>query len=155
MFEPWLKEELICLDLKSLDCKSVFGELLECLPGDVFETKKSAICRQLIQHERFGSCALGFQAAFPHAYIPQIEEPLVIFGLSREGIRFASRDGQKVHFIVLMLLPDWKDFEYVRAEVFRYAFHLFRDESVRERLRLCKGQAEAYQILHCEETCVR
>lgn len=87
---------------------------------DRFETLRS-LCRSVVFHKREISqdemlaavirreeaMGTGMEKglAVPHARLPNLRRPLIAFGYSRDGIEWDTRDGQRVHFVFLILTP--------------------------------------------------
>ena len=101
-----LRKETIKLGLMGQTKKEVFAELLELIPGSTLKpVKRKKLLEALLGRERFGTTAIGEGIALPHVVSDVIDQPIAALGLSREGIDFASLDGEPVHLCYLLLLP--------------------------------------------------
>lgn len=93
---------------------------LDIAPADRFEILRSLLTRlhtakpvfdleeawKLVeQREKMLSCALGQGAAFPHARIASIKEPLIAFGRIPHGVEFPCLDKEPVKMVFLILTP--------------------------------------------------
>lgn len=63
------------------------------------------IVRQLLEREQSFSTAVGNGIAIPHVRLAGLQEPVIFFGYSREGIDWNSPDGKAVRFIFFLLSP--------------------------------------------------
>ncbi len=59
----------------------------------------------LLERETLGSTAIGEGVAVPHAKLPRIRRPLVMLGLSRDGVAFDAADERPSHAIFLAASP--------------------------------------------------
>ena len=64
---------------------------------------------KLYEREKLGTTAFGQGIAIPHARIPQIESPKILFMKLSEGIDFDAIDKKKVDLIFSLIVPDTKD----------------------------------------------
>lgn len=84
----------------------VIEELCELAATQVEEPDSDDIYKAVIIRENEMGTALEEGIAVPHARLPDIKSPLVIFGRSIDGVEWNSPDGKPVHFIFLILTPE-------------------------------------------------
>ena len=60
----------------------------------------------LLDREKLGSTGIGEGIAIPHGKINRLEDMLVAFGRSRQGIDFEAADSKPVHLFFLLLAPE-------------------------------------------------
>jgi len=53
--------------------------------------------------------------AIPHTKHSAVDRPICTAGLSAQGVDFASLDGERVHFFVLLISPSDRPDEHVSA----------------------------------------
>lgn len=100
------KEDNIIPDLKSGDKTKVLEELAEALVSTRPSLDKDALVRILLDRERLGSTGIGDGVAIPHGKFRGINEPIICFGRSLDGLDFDSMDGQPVHLLFLLVAPE-------------------------------------------------
>ena len=102
-----LSEELILPDLNSHERESVVREMVHFLNGKSGVTQADQLLDRLLQREKMGSTAIGRGVAIPHCKLKGINKPLVMIGLSREGVEFEAVDRKPVHlFFIVVTSPD-------------------------------------------------
>lgn len=98
--------------------------------------------------EELGSTALGKGVALPHAQLPGIVAPLVLFARLDRPIDFDARDAEPVDLVFLVLWPadDTKRLLSATSEICR----VLRDPNLLRRLRVAKTRQDVVQLL-CEQ----
>jgi len=93
------------LEINSGDRFAILRALLEKLHAakPVFDLEEA--WKLVEQREKLLSCALGQGAAFPHARIASIKEPLIAFGRIPHGVEFPCLDKEPVRMVFLILTP--------------------------------------------------
>lgn len=101
------KNEHIITELKSSTGIEAIAELVRhlVLVGTLSTESAEPIAGAITQRENSMSTGLGFGVAIPHASTPLINETIVAFGRSRNGIDFDSLDKQPVRLVVLLVIP--------------------------------------------------
>ena len=59
----------------------------------------------LLEREAIGSTGVGNGVAIPHGKVAGLDDILLCFGRSRDGIDFDAIDSRPVHLFVLLLSP--------------------------------------------------
>lgn len=100
-----LDQSVIKRNLKSRSKSDAIKELL-----DVFEAcgkinNEAQALKDCIERENYLSTGFENGLAVPHAKTEAVNELILAFGISREGIEFDSLDGKPAHFIFLLLSP--------------------------------------------------
>jgi mannitol/fructose-specific phosphotransferase system IIA component (Ntr-type) len=95
------------IGLESTDRNKVIKQLVTSLDdaGKLGENNAEKLIRSIIKRENEASTGLGKGVAVPHINNVPIEEPVAVFGLSREGVDFKSLDEQPVYSIILLVSP--------------------------------------------------
>ncbi|MGE4318086.1 MAG: PTS sugar transporter subunit IIA [Deferribacterales bacterium] len=60
----------------------------------------------LAERESLGSTGVGEQVAIPHAKLPDIEDIIIVMGISRNGIEYQASDNQPVKLFFALLSPE-------------------------------------------------
>ncbi len=100
-----LNDSLIQWNLKSRNKSEAIKELLDLMAScGKIKNKKQALT-DCIEREDYLSTGFENGLAVPHAKTEAVDELLLAFGISKEGIEFDSLDGKPAHFIFLLLSP--------------------------------------------------
>lgn len=151
MFLRSLHNATVTLGVKTAEKAEVFKTLLDTLPEKKFSAEqKDRFVKLLLKREALGTTAVGDQLALPHAFVAELEAPLVVLGVSPDGIDFGSLDGDCVHVFFLVLLPDSELGRQAKREIFQKALILFSDRFTRQQLRQAATCQEALEIIRRE-----
>ncbi|MDX8405589.1 MAG: PTS sugar transporter subunit IIA [Mariprofundus sp.] len=97
--------EHILLDSTADSKRAVITELAEVLtsidPDHVMEV--------VMAREHLGSTGIGHGVAIPHGRMPDLQTPMLALARHVKGVDFDAIDGQPVHIVVLLLVPDSDD----------------------------------------------
>ena len=101
-----LSPELIQYPLTAKTKEDAISQLLNLLVinGKLAEAEEAKTA--VFKREKLMSTGVGKGVALPHGKHAHIEDVLVSFGISKEGINFDAIDGQPVHIFVLLLTPE-------------------------------------------------
>ena len=66
---------------------------------------RAGVLQALTRREALGSTGLGGGIALPHARLPSVTNPFVIFASLREPISFDAVDDRPIDLVCLLLLP--------------------------------------------------
>ena len=103
-----ISKDSILVNVKSKSKKNVLETISDNLAnGD--SCQKDTIFDKLYEREKLGTTAFGQGIAIPHARIPQIKSPKILFMKLSEGIDFDAIDKKKVDLIFSLIVPDTKD----------------------------------------------
>jgi len=148
MFHHLLREGTIRVGFEAPNREAALAELVALLPPeDLTAKQKGALLEGLLERERFGTTAVGEGLALPHCILPGISAPLAFLGISRKGIPFSSLDGNPVHLIFLVVIPEENQAREKKNQILHDASLFFRDSFWRERLKICATPEEAYEIV--------
>jgi nitrogen PTS system EIIA component len=104
--EQLLKPEYLNTNLQAKNKTEALAELSEIVMKGSLKLNKSKIYDVLLQREKLGSTGIGDGVAIPHGKIGDLEELIVAFGRSKDGVEFDSIDGKPVHLFFLLLAPE-------------------------------------------------
>jgi Kef-type K+ transport system membrane component KefB/mannitol/fructose-specific phosphotransferase system IIA component (Ntr-type) len=91
--------------LKSSQRDEVIEELCELAAEQMEVSDHADIYKAVISRENDMGTAIEEGIAVPHARLPEIKTPLVVFGRSIDGVEWNAPDGKPAHFIFLILTP--------------------------------------------------
>lgn len=102
-----IKEKNILLEMKAQKKEEALAELATYLKKQKLINHEKEIIEKLLQRETLGSTALGEGIAIPHCKAKGIKSPILMVGISRNGVNFESPDGKPVKvFFLLITSPD-------------------------------------------------
>ncbi len=144
-----LDESLIILELNARDKYQAIEELLDLLVAAGKVHDRTQALKDLIEREQYLSTGLENGLAVPHAKTDAVDQVLLAFGLSREGIEFESVDGKPAHFIFLVLSPRETSGPHIRilAQITR----MFKQPEVPQQFMNAKSASEIIDIIRSHQ----
>ncbi len=149
----FIHEENIVTDFH---CAS-FEEALESL-SDLLITShhldpklRQPILTAILRREAEFSTCLGGGLAVPHGVLPTGDAMLGVLAISREGLQLETPDGEPIHYIVVIATPESQRDRHLQV-LAAIAHTLGHDTKIKEGLLNAASPAEAYEILHNEES---
>jgi len=145
-----IKKEFIIEELKSKTKKEVLLELSEVfLRGDV-KVDCDAMVEVLLDREKLGSTGIGDGIAIPHGKLPGLENLVVSFGRTIEGIDFDSLDGKPVHIFFLLMAPENSAGQHLKA--LAKISRMLKEKVFRKELMEAKTSDEIYNLIDKKDT---
>jgi len=143
-----LREENIIAGLEASDREEALRKVIDLLPAwGLKGIEKQKVFELLLLREQFGTTAIGHGIALPHCFSPEVQEPIVAFAVSPDGVSFPSLDGRLVHFIFLLILPQNEAAEQRKREILQKIKWFLDDRFLQDRLRIARSAHEIYQLL--------
>ena len=102
----YLTPDLVIADLAVTAKDDSLVLMARAVSGVFPEYSSETILTVLREREALGSTGIGGGIAIPHGKLPDLDEIIVLFARSREGVEFAAVDGQPVHLFFLLLAPE-------------------------------------------------
>jgi PTS system nitrogen regulatory IIA component len=140
-----LRQDYVLEALKSRNKRDALLELAGLFAGGNLEVKPEAMLHVLLERERLGSTGIGDGIAIPHGKVPGLEQIVVSFGRSREGIEFESLDGKPVHLFFLLMAPENSTGLHLKA--LARISRMLRDPGFRKDLLDAKTDEELFRII--------
>ncbi len=105
-----LNDENVILELDQEDSHGSITAMVDHLVSvdSLPLSLKDEMLSALFAREEQVSTGIGSGVAIPHAFSPSIDEAIVAFGRSTDGVDFDSMDNALVHFVILFLVPEEK-----------------------------------------------
>lgn len=100
-----LNTEAININLKAKDKKGILDELVAPVAENSGAGHEKLV-KVLIERERLGSTGIGGGIGIPHGKLKNLDNLILGFGLSRQGVDFESMDGKPTHIFFLLLTPE-------------------------------------------------
>ena len=131
----------ILINIESKSKKNILETISKNLAnGD--DNKKDTIFDKLYEREKLGTTAFGKGIAIPHARIPNIKSPKILFMKLSEGIDFDALDKKKVDLIFSLIVPDTKEDSHI--EILSKVASLADSEALTQKIR---GMSDEQEIL--------
>ena len=139
------RKEHIVEGLKSKGKKEVLAELSGVfLQGDVKYSHEDMV-NTLLEREKLGSTGIGDGVAIPHGKLANLEELIVSFGRSKEGVEFDAMDGKPAHIFFLLMAPEDTTGKHLKA--LAKISKMLKDSAFRKKLLEAKSKDELYMII--------
>lgn len=116
-FAQFICPEAIRPNLVADDKKGVIREMIQALvdAGKIDPAQMESVVQAILNREELGSTGIGRGVAVPHTKHSSMEELVGTVGVSRDGVDFASLDGEKVHLFFLLVSPLDRPGDHLRA----------------------------------------
>lgn len=101
-----LDEDMILTRLEARDREGVLREMVARLEAGEKIASRENILDKLIKREELGTTAIGHGVAVPHCRTNGTKAPLLLLGLSKEGVPFESVGGKRSHVFFLLVSPE-------------------------------------------------
>jgi PTS system nitrogen regulatory IIA component len=139
------RKEHIVEGLKSKSKREVLAELSGVfLQGDVKYSHEDMV-NTLLEREKLGSTGIGDGVAIPHGKLVNLEELIVSFGRSKEGVEFDAMDGKPAHIFFLLMAPEDTTGKHLKA--LAKISKMLKDSTFRKKLLEAKSKDELYMII--------
>jgi len=140
-----LKREFVLEQLKAGNKQDALAELAGVFAQGRINVDSEAMLRVLLDRERLGSTGIGDGIAIPHGKLPGLEEMVVSFGRSREGIAFEAMDGKPVHLFFLLMAPENSAGQHLKA--LAKISRMLKDANFRKNLLEAKMHEDLFRII--------
>ncbi len=144
-----LNSAAVVPDLKAGNKNAVLAELTDALKAVESGIDRDQVISVLLERERLGSTGIGEGVAIPHGKLKKIDQLLLSFGRSRQGVDFDSMDGKPAHLFFLLVAPE--DSVGIHLKTLARISKLLKNADVRKRLLEAEGRDEIYRIIVQEE----
>lgn len=144
-----LTEKSIISDLKGRSKKQVLEELIDALLENKPQLDRERLLSVLLERERLGSTGIGDGIAIPHGKLKDLDQLVLSFGRSGQGVDFESMDGKPVHLFFLLVAPESCAGIHLRA--LAKIARLLKNGSVRKKLASVDKREEIYAVIQAED----
>ncbi|MCR4409679.1 MAG: fructose PTS transporter subunit IIA [Candidatus Saccharicenans sp.] len=145
-----IKEKNILLEMKAQKKEEALAELATYLKKQKIINHEKEIIEKLLQRETLGSTALGEGIAIPHCKAKGIKNPILMVGISRNGVNFEAPDGKPVKvFFLLITSPDDPS---LNLQILALIAQLVKKSpELKSKLLAAEGAREALEIIREQE----
>lgn len=144
-------KEAIVNDLTANTKESVIREIVESLrkAGYFKSAEPEDIVRAILKRELLGSTGIGRGVAIPHTKHPSVDRLIGTVAVSRNGVSFESLDGEPVHVFVMLISPQDRPGDHLRA--LEKVSRSLRDDSFVRALREAPANDKIWELLEDQE----
>jgi mannitol/fructose-specific phosphotransferase system IIA component (Ntr-type) len=143
--------EAIIPELAATNKEGVIREMVESLraSGQFRGPDIEDIVRAILKREFLGSTGIGRGVAIPHTKHNSVERLIGTIAVSRKGVGFESLDGEPVYVFVLLISPQDRPGDHLRA--LENVSRCLRDDTFVRSLRAATTREEIIRLLdRCE-----
>ncbi len=147
----FLSAKAVSSDLKSTTKPDVIAELVDLLisAGSIDKKHRKKILEVLMAREALGSTAIGQGIAIPHGKCDCIKKLVGCLGVSRQGIKFDSLDGEPAYIFFLLIAPVDSAGPHLKA--LARISRLLKDKYIRESLKTAQDDKSIVAIVQQED----
>jgi PTS system fructose-specific IIA component/PTS system nitrogen regulatory IIA component len=139
--------EAILPELHATNKEGVIREMVESLRGaGAFKGPDTEeIVKAILKRELLGSTGIGRGVAIPHTKHPSADRLVGTVALSKTGVPFDSLDGEPVHVFVLLISPQDRPGDHLRA--LENVSRSLRDDGFVKALRMASTREAIWDLL--------
>jgi len=144
-----LHPDLIIAEIESTDKMGVIREFARAIKSAGRVRDEDELVRVLLERESLGSTGIGGGVAIPHGKLHAITDMTVAFGRSSTGVNFESLDSRPVHLFFLLVTPEDKPGEHLKA--LARISRILKDPALRQQLQQAPGREELQRLIYEED----
>ena len=139
--------EAIVPDLKVNSKEAAIRAMVQSLKnsGSIKPEEEESIVGAILKREELGSTGIGRGVAVPHTKHPSVDRLIATVAISRDGVEFASLDGEAVFILFLLVSPPERPGDHLRG-LENISRHL-RNETFCNFLRQARTREDVLQLL--------
>jgi nitrogen PTS system EIIA component len=139
--------EAIVPDLAGTTKEGVIREMVESLraAGYFKSGDPEDIIKAILKREQLGSTGIGRGVAIPHTKHNSVERLVGTVAISKVGVAFDSVDGEPVHVLVLLVSPQDRPGDHLRA--LENVARSMRDDGLVKALRQATSSQAVWELL--------
>ena len=145
-----LQDDLVIEEIKATDKIGVIHEFAGILQATGRVTDAEALVRVLLERESLGSTGIGDGVAIPHGKLSFISNMVVAFGRSSRGVDFQSLDAKPVYLFFLLVTPDNKPGDHLKA--LARISRILKNPDLRENLKRTSDRQELKRLIYEEDS---
>lgn len=140
--------EAILPDLAGTTKEAVIREMVEGLraAGYFKGGEPEDIVKAILKREQLGSTGIGRGVAIPHTKHNSVDRLVGSVGVSKTGVSFDSVDGEPVHVLVLLVSPQDRPGDHLRA--LENVARSMRDDGLVKALRHATSREAIWELLN-------
>ena len=145
-----VRPDLVATDLGGRSVEEVLTDLVALPAAAGLVQDPEGLVAALLRRERVQSTALGRGVAVPHGLCGDLEDPLVVVGLSGSGVPFGGEEAaEPVRLFFLLLSPPARSRSHIKllARIARLA----RQDAFLATLRACSTGEDVVEAVRAFE----
>ncbi|MBN2427861.1 MAG: PTS sugar transporter subunit IIA [Deltaproteobacteria bacterium] len=144
-----LQVDAIEADLKAKGKQDVLTELVDTLMRVETGLDRDEVVKVLLEREKLGSTGIGDGIAIPHGKLKGLQELIISFGRSQNGVEFDSMDGKPVNLFFLLIAPE--ESIGIHLKTLARISKLLKNSMVRQKLCEASTAEDVFSIISEEE----
>jgi PTS system fructose-specific IIA component/PTS system nitrogen regulatory IIA component len=147
--------DAVIADLAASTKEGVIREMVQSLAAAGYfrgVNLEDVVCN-ILKRELLGSTGIGRGVAIPHAKHPSVERLIGTLAVSHKGIPFDSLDGEPVYVLVMLISPQDRPGDHLRA--LENVSRCLRDDTFVKALKAATTKEEIWRLLDSLEGGVR
>ncbi len=144
-----LHQDLVIETIEATDKAGVIREFSKLLKSTGRIGDEEELIKLLTEREAIGSTGIGDGVAIPHAKLHLLPEMIVAFGRSGQGVDFESLDQKPVYLFFLLVTPDDKPGEHLKA--LARISRILKNPLLRDNLRRVSKRDQIQQLIFEED----
>jgi PTS system fructose-specific IIA component/PTS system nitrogen regulatory IIA component len=139
--------EAIVPRLSATTKEGVIREMVQSLQaaGHFKDCSTDDLVRAIMRREHLGSTGIGRHIAIPHTKYAGVDKLTGTVALAPQGVAFESIDGELVHVLVLLVSPQDRPGDHLRA--LENVVRNMRDDNFVQNLRRAATREEVWSLL--------
>ena len=139
--------DAIIPELKATTKEGAIREMVESLrtAGYFKGSEPEDIIKAILKREQLGSTGIGRGVAIPHTKHSSVDRLIGTVAISPQGVPFESLDGEPVHVFVLLISPQDRPGDHLRA--LENVSRSLRDDGFVRSLRHTNGREAIWTLL--------
>jgi nitrogen PTS system EIIA component len=139
--------DAIIPDLAAVNKEGVIREMAAslCKAGCFREADQEDVVRAILKRELLGSTGIGRGVAIPHTKHNGVERLIGTVAVSPNGVSFESLDGEPVQVFVLLISPQDRPGDHLRA--LENVSRCLRDDNFVKALRAATTRDQIWSLL--------
>ena len=125
--------------------KRILEYIAELAHQQLPDTSEYVILESLMTRERLGSTGIGGGIAIPHGKLKDVEQPVLIFVVSKDPIQFDAIDNQAVDIFCAILIPENQC--QMHLNTLASIARLLSKKELTRKIRHATSDGDLYQIL--------
>jgi mannitol/fructose-specific phosphotransferase system IIA component (Ntr-type) len=109
------------------------------------DTDLEDIVKAVLRREQLGTTGIGRHIAIPHSRHPSVDRLIGNLAVARDGLPFDSLDGEPVYVFVLLVSPQDRPGDHLRA--LEAVVRAMRNDEFVRQLRACQTRDEIWALL--------
>jgi len=116
-FADFISRKALRANLAAVNKEGAIREMVQALSdtGDIESDEFESIVKAIMKREELGSTGIGRGVAVPHTKHSSVDRLVGTVAVSKEGVDFASLDGEVVHLFFLLISPPDRPGDHLRA----------------------------------------